>query len=219
MLQNIFNGGADNIENAFALLPDAAQKALVQAMAGDMRLDEQDRLLPDVQNAIMAVGELRGKFGEAVDTARKSSKAEVRLEEMRKVTGAATRQIDLISRQPAIKGYSELELELAALILTQNQNSLKAIFAEYQRLVIGTEGDMFNPPEKLTREESIKRVFNVKDTRNEHAEKLAMLLKAEQNVLKNLDEENDTDQEENEENEEQPESREQQPTENGAEEQ
>ena len=202
MLQNIFNGGADNIENAFALLPDAAQKALVQAMAGDMRLDEQDRLLPDVQNAIMAVGELRGKFGEAVDTARKSSKAEVRLEEMRKVTGAATRQIDLISRQPAIKGYSELELELAALILTQNQNSLKAIFAEYQRLVIGTEGDMFNPPEKLTREESIKRVFNVKDTRNEHAEKLAMLLKAEQNVLKNLDEENDTDQEENEESEE-----------------
>ena len=168
MLQNIFNGGADNIENSFAMLPDAAQKALVQAMAGDMRLDVRDRLLPDVQNAIMAVGELRSKFGTDVDAARKSSKADVRLEEMRKVIGASRRQIDMISGQPALKSYSELELELAALMLTQNQNPLKAMFAEYQRLVIGTEGDMFNPPEKLSREEAVERVFNVKDTRYEH---------------------------------------------------
>lgn len=54
MLHNILDGGADGIEAAFESLPDRLKKALPQSMAGDMRLEEGDRLLPDVQKAIMA---------------------------------------------------------------------------------------------------------------------------------------------------------------------
>ena len=58
MLFNILNGGADGIEAAFESLPDRVKKALPQSMAGDMRLEEGDRLLPDVQKAIMACVEV-----------------------------------------------------------------------------------------------------------------------------------------------------------------
>ena len=172
MLFNILNGGADGIEAAFESLPDRVKKALPQSMAGDMRLEEGDRLLPDVQKAIMACVEVTNS-----DLMRKAiegmGKKQMKLEDYQSVIGSLAGQMSLTDR-PLGERYTELQLEIAAHLLADTQTRLKEIFAEYQRLILGESGNMFQETEKLSREEAIERVFEVKpnkassnDTRRE----------------------------------------------------
>ncbi|MBQ4376937.1 MAG: hypothetical protein II793_04515, partial [Bacteroidales bacterium] len=156
MLQSIFHGGADNLPTAFSQLPYAAQKALVQAMAGDMRLDAQDRLLPDVQNAIMACTEI------AESPLAKGAKT---YEDVLQAIEAMSQQNSMFS-SPITERYTPLELDIAARLLTEKQNKLKATFAEYQRLILGEVGDIFSPVEKLSRQEAVEREFNTKENKN-----------------------------------------------------
>ena len=152
MLQNIFEGGADNLPTAFSAMPSAAQKALAQAMAGDMRLKESDRLLPEVQKAIMAVAEIEGS---GFLNGKKGYK------EVKQAIEDLSKQADAFAGEPITKKYSELELELAARFLTGTQKAIKELFAQYQRDILGEKGDMFTPSEKLTKKESVKKTFDV----------------------------------------------------------
>lgn len=152
MLQNIFEGGADNLPTAFSAMPSAAQKALAQAMAGDMRLKESDRLLPEVQKAIMAVAEIEGS---GFLNGKKGYK------EVKQAIEDLSKQADAFTGEPITKKYSELELELAARFLTGTQKAIKELFAQYQRDILGEKGDMFTPSEKLTKKESVKKTFDV----------------------------------------------------------
>lgn len=163
---HIFKGGSDAIGEAWGKLPVAAQKALAVAMAGDLQLKPEDRLLPDVQNAIMVAGRIENTMPEEVRSARRASEARKRLEEMEKVVKAATQQMDLTTNKPIISGYSDLEMKIAAEILSLNQSQIKAIFEEYQRYVLGTGGSLFGEATKMSRQEAVEKAFNVKDTRN-----------------------------------------------------
>lgn len=150
--QNIFKGGADNIKSVWEkYMPVAAQKALLQAMAGDMRLPVEDRLIGEVRNAIMAVGEIKN------NPFTKDAKTE---EEYHKGLDMDARQADMLSR-PIKERYSELEIDMAVRFLTTKQNALKAIFVNYQRYVTGTNSSLFEEAQKISRAEAIEKAFGV----------------------------------------------------------
>ena len=159
MLFRLFDGGADNLERMFDKMPSAAQKALLPIIAGDAVVPEGASLREELQRAIIAANELMASG--FMDGKRS-------LEDVRTAFGALSRQMDMFAsdQRPLNERFSPLELEIAARLLTEKQSTLKAIFAEYCRLVIGTEGDMFNPAERLSRAEAVERVFNIKDIKN-----------------------------------------------------
>lgn len=159
MLFRLFDGGADNLERMFDKMPSAAQKALLPIIAGDAIVPEGASLREELQRAIVAANELMASG--FLDGKRS-------LDDVRTAFGALSRQTDMFAsdQRPLNERFSPLELEIAARLLTENQSTLKAIFAEYCRLVIGTEGDMFNPAERLSRAEAVERVFNIKDIKN-----------------------------------------------------
>ena len=159
MLHNIFEGGADNLDRMFDQLPSAAQKGLAQAMAGDMRLPKESRLHDNVQKAIEIVSELLGR---SEFQTLKGSTPQAKYEYAKKLLKDYIAQADAFN-EPLNKRYSELEMEIALHLMTDTQNKLKAIFKEYQRLIIGESADLFTPAEKLSRSEAIERVFNVKE--------------------------------------------------------
>ncbi len=164
VLQTMFSDAPDNIEAMFNRIPSAAQKALMQVIAGDMRLGQRERLLPDIQNAIMAAGEVQERLSGQLNEVRKNKDARTRHEEIRKLMVYASRQPDITGNTVISQDYSELELEIATILLSDAQNSIKAIFSEYQRYVNG-EPTIFGGVERLSREEAVEKTFKVKDTR------------------------------------------------------
>ncbi|MBQ6069480.1 MAG: hypothetical protein IJK84_08260 [Bacteroidales bacterium] len=160
--QNIFKGGADNIKRVWnEYMPVAAQKALLQAMAGDLRLPKKARLIEYVRNAIMAVGEIKNNpFTKEAKTA----------EEYRNGLDMDARQADML-RRPIKERYNELELYIAVdILLTRKQNAIKAIFWDYQRLFLEKGADLFEAPKEYTPEEAIEKVFGIKLNKTDNNE-------------------------------------------------
>ena len=58
------------------------------------------------------------------------------------------------------KRYSNFAIELAVRFKADTQKHLSALFNEFYNLVQGVGGDMFNPAEKTSKKEAVKRIFN-----------------------------------------------------------
>lgn len=160
----MFDGGPTGIEEMFDLMPDAAQKGILETIARDFSSDEQSRIKPVIQESILA-------YHNAVSTSKEFANAKTAEQAARAMRNYA-RQVQLIGEKQVLpeKYFSKFALLLAERYRAYSKLSIKAMFNElYDKLqgVSESSGDLFAgevAAEKLNINEAFKKVFNYGDT-------------------------------------------------------
>ena len=160
----MFDGGPTGIEEMFDLMPDAAQKGILETIARDFSGDEQSRIKPVIQESILA-------YHNAVSTSKEFANAKTAEQAARAMRNYA-RQVQLIGEEQVLpeKYFSKFALLLAERYRSYSKLSIKAMFNElYDKLqgVSESSGDLFSgevAAEKLNINEAFKKVFNYGDT-------------------------------------------------------
>ena len=160
----MFDGGPTGIEEMFDLMPDAAQKGILETIARDFSSDEQSRIKPIIQESILA-------YHNAVSTSKEFANAKTAEQAARAMRNYA-RQVQLIGEEQVLpeKYFSIFALLLAERYRAYSKLSIKAMFNElYDKLqgVSESSGDLFAgevAAEKLNINEAFKKVFNYGDT-------------------------------------------------------
>ena len=160
----MFDGGPTGIEEMFDLMPDAAQKGILETIARDFNGDEQSRIKPVIQESILA-------YHNAVSTSKEFANAKTAEQAARAMRNYA-RQVQLIGEEQVLpeKYFSKFALLLAERYRSYSKLSIKAMFNElYDKLqgVSESSGDLFSgevATEKLNINEAFKKVFNYGDT-------------------------------------------------------
>lgn len=160
----MFDGGPTGIEEMFDLMPDAAQKGILETIARDFSSDEQSRIKPVIQESILA-------YHNAVSTSKEFANAKTAEQAARAMRNYA-RQVQLIGEEQVLpeKYFSKFALLLAERYRACSKLSIKAMFNElYDKLqgVSESSGDLFAgevAAEKLNINEAFKKVFNYGDT-------------------------------------------------------
>lgn len=160
----MFDGGPTGIEEMFDLMPDAAQKGILETIARDFSSDEQSKIKPIIQESILA-------YHNAVSTSKEFANAKT-AEQAARAMGNYTRQVQLIGEEQVLpeKYFSKFALLLAERYRAYSKLSIKAMFNElYDKLqgVSESSGDLFAgeaAAEKLNINEAFKKVFNYGDT-------------------------------------------------------
>lgn len=160
----MFDGGPTGIEEMFDLMPDAAQKGILETIARDFNGDEQSRIKPVIQESILA-------YHNAVSTSKEFANAKTAEQAARAMRNYA-RQVQLIGEEQVLpeKYFSKFALLLAERYRSYSKLSIKAMFNElYDKLqgVSESSGDLFAgevAAEKLNINEAFKKVFNYGDT-------------------------------------------------------
>lgn len=160
----MFDGGPTGIEEMFDLMPDAAQKGILETIARDFSSDEQSRIKPIIQESILA-------YHNAVSTSKEFANAKT-AEQAARAMRNYTRQVQLIGEEQVLpeKYFSKFALLLAERYRAYSKLSVKAMFNElYDKLqgVSESSGDLFAgeaAAEKLNINEAFKKVFNYGDT-------------------------------------------------------
>ena len=160
----MFDGGPTGIEEMFDLMPDAAQKGILETIARDFNGDEQSRIKPVIQESILA-------YHNAVSTSKEFANAKTAEQAARAMRNYA-RQVQLIGEEQVLpeKYFSKFALLLAERYRSYSKLSIKAMFNElYDKLqgVSESSGDLFSgevAAEKLNINEAFKKVFNYGDT-------------------------------------------------------
>lgn len=160
----MFDGGPTGIEEMFDLMPDAAQKGILETIARDFSSDEQSKIKPIIQESILA-------YHNAVSTSKEFANAKTAEQAARAMRNFA-RQVQLIGEEQVLpeKYFSKFALLLAEKYRAYNKLSIKAMFNElYDKLqgVSESSGDLFAgeaAAEKLNINEAFKKVFNYGDT-------------------------------------------------------
>ena len=160
----MFDGGPTGIEEMFDLMPDAAQKGILETIARDFNGDEQSRIKPVIQESILA-------YHNAVSTSKEFANAKTAEQAARAMRNYA-RQVQLIGEEQVLpeKYFSKFALLLAERYMSYSKLSIKAMFNElYDKLqgVSESSGDLFAgevAAEKLNINEAFKKVFNYGDT-------------------------------------------------------
>lgn len=160
----MFDGGPTGIEEMFDLMPDAAQKGILETIARDFSSDEQSRIKPIIQESILA-------YHNAVSTSKEFANAKTAEQAARAMRNYA-RQVQLIGEEQVLpeKYFSKFALLLAERYRAYSKLSIKAMFNElYDKLqgVSESSGDLFAgevAAEKLNINEAFKKVFNYGDT-------------------------------------------------------
>lgn len=160
----MFDGGPTGIEEMFDLMPDAAQKGILETIARDFSSDEQSRIKPVIQESILA-------YHNAVSTSKEFANAKTAEQAARAMRNYA-RQVQLIGEEQVLpeKYFSKFALLLAERYRAYSKLSIKAMFNElYDKLqgVSESSGDLFAgevEAEKLNINEAFKKLFNYGDT-------------------------------------------------------
>lgn len=160
----MFDGGPTGIEEMFDLMPDAAQKGILETIARDFSSDERSRIKPVIQESILA-------YHNAVSTSKEFDNAKTAEQAARAMRNYA-RQVQLIGEEQVLpeKYFSKFALLLAERYRSYSKLSIKAMFNElYDKLqgVSESSGDLFAgevAAEKLNINEAFKKVFNYGDT-------------------------------------------------------
>lgn len=164
MRHAMFDGGPTGIEEMFDLMPDAAQKGILETIARDFSSEEQSRIKPIIQESILA-------YHNAVSTSKEFANAKTAEQAARAMRNYA-RQVQLIGEEQVLpeKYFSKFALLLAERYRAYSKLSIKAMFNElYDKLqgVSESSGDLFAgevAAEKLNINEAFKKVFNYGDT-------------------------------------------------------
>lgn len=164
MRHAMFDGGPTGIEEMFDLMPDAAQKGILETIARDFSSNEQSRIKPVIQESILA-------YHNAVSTSKEFANAKTAEQAARAMRNYA-RQMQLIGEEQVLpeKYFSKFALLLAERYRAYSKLSIKAMFNElYDKLqgVSESSGDLFAgevAAEKLNINEAFKKVFNYGDT-------------------------------------------------------
>lgn len=164
MRHAMFDGGPTGIEEMFDLMPDAAQKGILETIARDFSSDEQSRIKPIIQESILA-------YHNAVSTSKEFANAKTAEQAARAMRNYA-RQVQLIGEEQVLpeKYFSKFALLLAERYRAYSKLSIKAMFNElYDKLqgVSESSGDLFAgevATEKLNINKAFKKVFNYGDT-------------------------------------------------------
>lgn len=160
----MFDGGPTGIEEMFDLMPDAAQKGILETIARDFSSDEQSRIKPIIQESILA-------YHNAVSTSKEFANAKTAEQAARAMRNYA-RQVQLIGEEQVLpeKYFSKFALLLAERYRAYSKLSIKSMFNElYDKLqgVSESSGDLFAgevAAEKLNINEAFKKIFNYGDT-------------------------------------------------------
>lgn len=160
----MFDGGPTGIEEMFDLMPDAAQKGILETIARDFSSDEQSKIKPVIQESILA-------YHNAVSTSKEFANAKTAEQAARAMRNYA-RQVQLIGEEQVLpeKYFSKFALLLAERYRAYSKLSIKAMFNElYDKLqgVSESSGDLFAgevAAEKLNINEAFKKIFNYGDT-------------------------------------------------------
>lgn len=160
----MFDGGPTGIEEMFDLMPDAAQKGILETIARDFSSGEQSRIKPVIQESILA-------YHNAVSTSKEFANAKTAEQAARAMRNYA-RQVQLIGEEQVLpeKYFSKFALLLAERYRAYSKLSIKAMFNElYDKLqgVSESSGDLFAgevAAEKLNINEAFKKIFNYGDT-------------------------------------------------------
>ena len=170
LYQAVFKNGSERLEDMFNALPAKAQRAILATAYRDFSTPESEKMLPEIQNSIVAFYEL------SQDAAFANAK---NFEEARKATMAWLQQMQFdfstgqsVSREGK---YTNFALTLAAMYKVQTQTAIQQTFNDMFDLLQGRQQpDLFNPnPNNTPRTlaEAIREVLNIEydGTNGSHA--------------------------------------------------
>ena len=170
LYQAVFKNGSERLEDMFNALPAKAQRAILATAYRDFATPECHKMLPEIQNSIVAFYEL------SQDAAFANAK---NFEEARKATMAWLQQMQFdfstgqsVSREGK---YTNFALTLAAMYKVQTQTAIQQTFNDMFDLLQGRQQpDLFNPnPNNTPRTlaEAIREVLNIEydGTNGSHA--------------------------------------------------
>lgn len=171
LYQAVFKNGSERLEDMFNALPTKAQRAILATAYRDFSTPESEKMLPEIQNSIVAFYEL------SQDAAFANAK---NFEEARKATMAWLQQMQFdfstgqsVSREGK---YTNFALTLAAMYKVQTQTAIQQTFNDMFDLLQGRQQPdlLFNPnPNNTPRTlaEAIREVLNIEydGTNGSHA--------------------------------------------------
>ena len=171
LYQAVFKNGSERLEDMFNALPAKAQRAILATAYRDFATPESEKMLPEIQNSIVAFYEL------SQDAAFANAK---NFEEARKATMAWLQQMQFdfstgqsVSREGK---YTNFVLTLAAMYKVQTQTAIQQTFNDMFDLLQGRQQPdlLFNPnPNNTPRTlaEAIREVLNIEydGTNGSHA--------------------------------------------------
>lgn len=171
LYQAVFKNGSERLEDMFNALPAKAQRAILATAYRDFATPESEKMLPEIQNSIVAF------YGLSQDAAFANAK---NFEEARKATMAWLQQMQFdfstgqsVSREGK---YTNFALTLAAMYKVQTQTAIQQTFNEMFDLLQGRQQPdlLFNPnPNNTPRTlaEAIREVLNIEydGTNGSHA--------------------------------------------------
>ena len=171
LYQAVFKNGSERLEDMFNALPAKAQRAILATAYRDFSTPESEKMLPEIQNSIVAFYEL------SQDAAFANAK---NFEEALKATMAWLQQMQFdfstgqsVSREGK---YTNFALTLAAMYKVQTQTAIQQTFNDMFDLLQGRQQPdlLFNPnPNNTPRTlaEAIREVLNIEyyGTNGSHA--------------------------------------------------
>ena len=171
LYQAVFKNGSERLEDMFNALPAKAQRAILATAYRDFATPESEKMLPEIQNSIVAFYEL------SQDAAFANAK---NFEEARKATMAWLQQMQFdfstgqsVSREGK---YTNFALTLAAMYKVQTQTAIQQTFNDMFDLLQGRQQPdlLFNPnPNNTPRTlaEAIREVLKIEydGTNGSHA--------------------------------------------------
>ena len=170
LYQAVFKNGSERLEDMFNALPSKAQRAILATAYRDFSTPESEKMLPEIQNSIVAFYEL------SQDAAFANAK---NFEEARKATMAWLQQMQFdfstgqsVSREGK---YTNFALTLAAMYKVQTQTAIQQTFNDMFDLLQGRQQpDLYNPNpnnKPRTLAEAIREVLNIEydGTNGSHA--------------------------------------------------
>lgn len=171
LYQAVFKNGSERLEDMFNALPTKAQRAILATAYRDFSTPESEKMLPEIQNSIVAFYEL------SQDAAFANAK---NFEEARKATMAWLQQMQFVfstGQSVSREGkYTNFALTLAAMYKVQTQTAIQQTFNDMFDLLQGRQQPdlLFNPnPNNTPRTlaEAIREVLNIEydGTNGSHA--------------------------------------------------
>ena len=161
MYQSIFQNGSERLEEMFNTLPAKAQRALLATAYRDFDSPESERMVPEIQQSIMAYHALMLDDAFANAKTMKEAQTAILMWQRQYQFDDATGE----SYLPTNK-FSNFALQLAAMYKVQTQRLIQGTFNQMYDLIQGTqEADLFNQdtldntPRSLA--EAIKEVLNI----------------------------------------------------------
>ena len=161
LYQSIFQNGSERLEEMFNALPVKAQRAILGTAYRDLDSPETERMVPEIQQSIMAYHELMQDESFAGAKNMKDAQTALMMWQRQYKMDDATGE----SYLPTEK-YSNFALQLAAMYKVQTQRMVQGTFNRLYDLIQGTqEADLFNQdtldntPRTLA--EAIKEALNI----------------------------------------------------------